>query len=168
MQDNVKSSGRPTKYKPEYDHLILTDDFCGLFLVQIANKLDVDEATLYRWAKEHPSFCQSLNRARANCSQNLLDKALQNITTDRDTKLNERTLENLMQISGLNRRIPELVGVDDEHKALAIVQDAVADGRLLSHQAESHTKVITAKLEARKVLEMAQDIANIKEQLGIE
>lgn len=164
----MHEQGRPTKYRPEYDELILSPEFDGLFLVEIASKLEVSESTIYLWAAAHPSFSESLTRARENCLRKLVKKGIDNLITNKDIKLNEKTLENFLQVAGFGRRLPALRGVDNEHEALRIVQDAVADGTIIAAHAESLSKVISSKLEARKVLEMAKDIESIKQKLGID
>ena len=163
----MKENGRPTKYLPEYDKLILEGDYKGLFLVQIASKLEICESTIYEWAKKHPSFSESLTRARENCISKLVETGFFNLVTDKDIKLNEKTLENFLQVAGFGRRLPELAKEKNEYKALAIIQDAMAYGKIVPSQAEAYSKVIATKLEARKTLEMAGDIESIKEKLGI-
>lgn len=165
----MAESGRPTKYISDYDELILSEDYDGLFIEQIAKKMEVSKSTLYEWCKHHPSFAVALTRARENCIDRLLQTGSDNLVTyDKNTKLHEKTLSEYLRFAGLGRRLPALAKEDDEHKALAIVQEAVANGEIIAEHAESLSKVLMSKLEARKTIEMADEIKLIKEKLGIE
>ena len=56
--------GRPTKYKPEYCLAVEYMARVGLTDVQIAERLDVTEATLTTWKKTYPDFLASIKRGK--------------------------------------------------------------------------------------------------------
>ena len=58
------SSGRPTKYRPEYCDIVESLGAQGKSPAEIAAILRVDRASLYRWAAAHEDFAQSLARAK--------------------------------------------------------------------------------------------------------
>lgn len=51
---------RPTKYKTEYAKLAVKAAKLGATDIEIADMLDVDVRTLYRWKATNAEFCQSL------------------------------------------------------------------------------------------------------------
>lgn len=57
--------GRPSKYDPEFCHVVLALADDGLGPAAYAVQFDVDKATLYRWAQEHPDFATALQKAKA-------------------------------------------------------------------------------------------------------
>ena len=48
--------GRPTKYKVEYDQLLISHMTKGLSFDAFAGIVDVAEETIYNWTKQFPSF----------------------------------------------------------------------------------------------------------------
>lgn len=60
------AGGRPSDYDPAI-HPALAEAWAtaGRTDKQIAEKLGVSEATVHRWKKDHPEFCESLNRGKA-------------------------------------------------------------------------------------------------------
>lgn len=54
--------GRPSAYREGYDDLVYKLRLCGLTAKQIAEVLEVNEATLYEWHKQHPSFYDAWQR----------------------------------------------------------------------------------------------------------
>ena len=74
------AGGRPTKYKIEYNDQVFKLCLLGATDAQIANILDIDEATLNRWKIEYPKFCESLrsgkSEADSKVAQSLYNRAL--------------------------------------------------------------------------------------------
>lgn len=72
--------GRPTKYKEEYCDEVFKLCVLGVTDKQIADFFNVDEATINRWKKSHPDFCESLKngkeRADAQVAESLRKRAL--------------------------------------------------------------------------------------------
>jgi hypothetical protein len=72
--------GRPTKYKPEYAEQVYKLCLLGATDEQIADFLDVDVATVYRWANDISEFCEARKngkeRADANVAEALYHRAL--------------------------------------------------------------------------------------------
>ena len=68
-----------SKYKKEYDELAYNYCLLGAKDSQLATFLGVDEATINRWKKAHPSFCESLKggkvQADAEIAQSLFHRA---------------------------------------------------------------------------------------------
>lgn len=55
---------RPTKYKPEF--VAQAEKLCrlGATDIEVADFLEVDVRTLYRWKGEHEGFCQALKAGK--------------------------------------------------------------------------------------------------------
>lgn len=68
--------GRPTKYNPEF-HPKLAESLAanGLVNDQIAEKLEIDRATLYRWIDKYPEFCDALKNGKKNIDE-LVEESL--------------------------------------------------------------------------------------------
>lgn len=64
-----KAHGRPTKYKPEYDQMLIEHLTSGLSFPSFAGVVGVCFDTLYEWEKVHPSFSEAKKNGLA---QNLL------------------------------------------------------------------------------------------------
>jgi hypothetical protein len=69
MEKLVKlKQGRPSKYKEEYDEMLIEHMKSGLSFESFAGVVEVNQDTLYEWAKVHESFSEaksiaySLNR----------------------------------------------------------------------------------------------------------
>tara|TARA_R110000868_G_scaffold340630_1_gene601325 strand:+ start:95 stop:556 length:462 start_codon:yes stop_codon:yes gene_type:complete len=60
-----ENHGRPTKYKPEYDAMLLDHYKKGYSFESFVWHVDCDPATLYEWAKLHPSFNEAKRRGEA-------------------------------------------------------------------------------------------------------
>lgn len=56
----MMASGRPSKYKPEFCNTAKKVCELGGIDKDVAEALDVDIATLYRWRNKYPDFCESL------------------------------------------------------------------------------------------------------------
>lgn len=56
--------GRPSKYRPEYCDIVESLGRKGKSIAEMAAILNVDRASLYRWADSHDDFAQSLARAK--------------------------------------------------------------------------------------------------------
>ena len=72
--------GRPTDYKEEYAELVYKLCLLGATDKQIADILDVTEATLNNWKKSHPDFFESLKEGKtiadANVAKSLYHRAV--------------------------------------------------------------------------------------------
>lgn len=60
MAKDKAKVGRPTKYNPSYCKIAKKMTELGAIDTEIAEALDVDVATFYRWRNQHPEFCESL------------------------------------------------------------------------------------------------------------
>ena len=58
MSDKV---GRPTKYKEEYCEMLIEHMAEGYSFESFGGIIEVDESTLYEWAKNHQEFSHSKN-----------------------------------------------------------------------------------------------------------
>jgi hypothetical protein len=56
-----REQGRPTKYKKEYDKLIIEHMAQGFSNVSFAGTIGICKDTLYEWVKTQPSFSYSMN-----------------------------------------------------------------------------------------------------------
>ena len=59
-------TGRPTKYRPEYNKQAYKLGLLGATDKQLAEFFEVDEATINRWKVEHEGFCKSLKAAKGD------------------------------------------------------------------------------------------------------
>jgi len=60
----ANSVGPPTKYKVEYNDLVYKLALLGSKDKEIANVLDISEATLNTWKNEHPQLLESLRNGK--------------------------------------------------------------------------------------------------------
>lgn len=74
-----KITGRPTKYKPEYDDMIVEHMKTGRSLVSFAAKIGVSKDTVYEWIKTVQSFSDAASRARSFCQAWWEDQAVENL-----------------------------------------------------------------------------------------
>ena len=61
---SVKTEGRPSKYKPEYDDLAYRYCLLGATDKQLAEFFDVTEQTVNNWKRSQPSFFESLKKGK--------------------------------------------------------------------------------------------------------
>ena len=79
------AGGRPTSFKPEY--VVIVGVLCelGATDVHIAKALQINRATVNRWKKTHPEFCNALKNAKstvdADVEDSLLKQAMQGNVT---------------------------------------------------------------------------------------
>jgi hypothetical protein len=69
------AGGRPTKYKPEYCKTAEKVCQLGGLDKDVAEAIDVDLATLYRWRHKYPEFCEALTIGKEPCD-NRVEAAL--------------------------------------------------------------------------------------------
>jgi len=95
--------GRPTKYKPEYDDMIIefakngcpetnlvtNDHFCDLF--------DCCEHSLYEWASKHESFSQAFARAQAIARRRWVDVAANNLVLNKEFSFDGRSWATILR-----------------------------------------------------------------------
>jgi len=76
----TQSVGRPTLYKKEYVELCYKFCLLGADDNRLAEMLEVDVATIYRWKLEYPEFCESLKAGKdvadSKVAQALYNRAL--------------------------------------------------------------------------------------------
>jgi hypothetical protein len=79
MQEDEKRTGRPTKYKPEYDDLAFKFCLMGATDARLAEFFEVVESTINCWKLEHPTFSESIKKGReeadANVANSLYNRA---------------------------------------------------------------------------------------------
>lgn len=75
-----KSSGRPTKYKPEYDDLAYKYCLLGATDAELATFFEVNEDTIHEWKKVHRSFSESLKKGKAMADAEVADKLFKRAT----------------------------------------------------------------------------------------
>jgi hypothetical protein len=67
MSEEVKEKrpvGRPSKYRPEYCQRVIELGKEGYSHAELAADLEVDKASMYRWAEEHEDFRTALHAAK--------------------------------------------------------------------------------------------------------
>ncbi|CAH9016939.1 putative terminase, partial [Vibrio phage 242E40-1] len=69
----MATTGRPTKYKPEY--CIQAEKLCrkGFIDTEIADFFEVDVSTLNRWKEAHPEFRESLKSGKSHSDAKVVD-----------------------------------------------------------------------------------------------
>jgi hypothetical protein len=60
----MPENGRPTKYKKEYAELAYKFSLLGATDERLAELLEIDVATLYRWKNKHAEFCEATKRGK--------------------------------------------------------------------------------------------------------
>lgn len=63
MGDEKNPIGRPTKYKPEFCHMVIEWGKEGASKAEMACNLGIHKDTLYEWDKTYPDFSDSLKLA---------------------------------------------------------------------------------------------------------
>lgn len=66
-------SGRPSKYKKEYDEQARKLCLLGYIDTQLADFFGVAEATIHNWKIEHPSFLESLKAGKCVADASVVD-----------------------------------------------------------------------------------------------
>lgn len=71
--------GRPTKYDSKFDRLVYKLSLLGATNEEIADALEIDPDTLYRWQKKHPNFYESIKKGKiqadAEIAESLFNRA---------------------------------------------------------------------------------------------
>jgi DNA-binding XRE family transcriptional regulator len=75
MGSSKESTGRPTKYKAEFDKMAEVACRLGATDSNLAELFGVTEQTINNWKKDHPSFFESLKAAKAT-SDDLVKRSL--------------------------------------------------------------------------------------------
>lgn len=72
-----EGEGRPTKYDPAINEWV--EKICKLSATdeELAEFLAVDVATINRWKKEHPEFCESIKKGKEYADANVADRLYQ-------------------------------------------------------------------------------------------
>lgn len=69
QQDNPDPVGRPTKYKPEFCSVAKKMAQLGATDPEIAEALDVNLVTMWRWRSTFPEFSKSLKAGKEECDE---------------------------------------------------------------------------------------------------
>lgn len=67
-------TGRPSKYKEEYNQQAYKLCLLGATDKELANFFEIDEATLNRWKLSHEGFCESLKRGKIQADAEIASK----------------------------------------------------------------------------------------------
>lgn len=70
-------TGRPSKYKPEYDEQARKLCLLGSTDVELADFFEVNEDTIHEWKKVHTSFSESIKKGKAQADANVADRLYQ-------------------------------------------------------------------------------------------
>lgn len=76
-EDKKPGKGRPTKYKEEFNEIaykVCKND--GYQDSQLAELLNISEATLNNWKNEHPDFLESVKKGKAEFDDQAVTNAL--------------------------------------------------------------------------------------------
>lgn len=77
MEEKKHPGGRPTKYKGDYSTKAYKLCLLGATDSDLADFFEVDEATINRWKKDYPEFCESLKKGKVQADADVADKLLQ-------------------------------------------------------------------------------------------
>lgn len=72
-----KKTGRPTKYKPEFENQALILAEKGFTDVEIADVFGVKEQTITNWKKKYPQFFASLKKGKELADQKVVQSLYQ-------------------------------------------------------------------------------------------
>ena len=159
--------GRPPKYRQEFVTKILEDPSCkGKDLTQIARALGVTTVTLYDWEKKYEDFSYSLQRAREAKQAALLDDYDNYKITSKGDRFADNAMVRLLSMSGYNRQLPELKGIDDELEGIQVVQDALADARISESFAASAVQLLKDKYMTRQFPGVTEEIQKLKDMIS--
>ena len=86
-------TGRPSRYKPEFEELAYNYCLLGATDIELASFFDVCESTINNWKKEHPEFLASIKKGKeiadAKVAQALFHRAIGYQAPDLDIKMYE-------------------------------------------------------------------------------
>lgn len=71
------SAGRPTDYREEFNEVVEKVCRLGATDKEIAEFLDVSEATINNWKIQHPKFLESIKRGKTYSDANVADRLYQ-------------------------------------------------------------------------------------------
>lgn len=71
---------RPSKYKEEFAEQAYKLCLLGASDAELANFFEVDEATINRWKKRHPEFCESLKKGKDVADATVADRLFKRAT----------------------------------------------------------------------------------------
>lgn len=96
-------TGRPTKYKPEYDEEIIKYAKEGeapancLTVEKFADHFDVVVSTLYEWSHENPSFSKAFKRAMEIARNRFVDFGLNHLILNKESHFFEKTYNTILR-----------------------------------------------------------------------
>lgn len=99
-------NGRPSKYKPEYDQMLIDHMASGLSFESFAGIVGVCDDTLREWEKVHPSFSASKKEAFAK-NRVFWEKLAINYITHSDGKEGTPKLNSTVWIFNMKNRFPK-------------------------------------------------------------
>lgn len=70
-------AGRPTAYKKEFAKSAEKLTALGATDIELADFLEVDVRTVYRWKHEHEEFCQALNKGKSKADERVVHSLYQ-------------------------------------------------------------------------------------------
>lgn len=141
----------------------------GLMRCEIALELEIAESTLYDWAIKYPAFSYALEICTALRQRALIKQYNDNhVTLDKDVRFYDRANIDYLKLCGQGSNFKCVRGVDNEHQAMAKLQDAVSSGEISQDAAMTMTKILESKVNIRKSLTVEADIESIKKHLGME
>jgi len=76
----AKTSGRPTKYIPEFDSLAYFQCLLNATNNHLCEFFGINEQTLINWQKKHPSFLEAVHRGRVEADQAVINATLKKAT----------------------------------------------------------------------------------------
>lgn len=71
------ATGRPSKYKEEYNDLARKFCLLGATDADLAEFFDVEEQTINNWKNAHPLFFESIKKGKAQADANVADRLYQ-------------------------------------------------------------------------------------------
>lgn len=148
------------------DRIINDKSLFNLTVEQIAVKLSISKPTLYKWQRQYPEIRYALTIAQDRLLANTSNIFKENIISRNGERFNGGDYVKFLGLLGVNKRIPALYNEEDEAKALMVIQKALAEGTVCEKYAESCSRIVMSKLEAKKELELLKRIEALESRLA--
>ena len=154
-------AGRPSDYDPEYCEQIIALGRQGLHVYQMAERLDVGSATLYRWEDNHEEFREAFTRAREYSKAKLLDVVDDNYASrDFQPKLVEMKVKFLSD----HTRCRKIELASTPVEKMGAVEDAMNSGERSAEVGKALIESIKARITAEQDAELRPMLEKLQAQ----
>jgi len=151
--------GRPTKYKKEYCDKIIVLMAEGISISEVSRIFQVNESTIYEWAKHYPLFSNALKKARTYSKAWWSNKGRSNLENKEFNyqgwymqMRNRFSYHNKQFEQQKNKEIGKKLNGDTPLEKLQNLNQAVADGIVPLAIAERQAKLLALEIEAVRAI----------------